>query len=27
VGASEHAVESKLKRARDALRKRLEGDR
>ena len=26
VGASEHAVESKLKRARDALRKRLEGD-
>jgi RNA polymerase sigma-70 factor, ECF subfamily len=27
VGASEHAVESKLKRARDALRKRLEGER
>ena len=27
VGASEHAVESKLKRARDSLRKRLEGDR
>jgi len=27
VGASEHAVESKLKRARDALRKRLEGTR
>jgi RNA polymerase sigma-70 factor (ECF subfamily) len=27
VGASEHAVESKLKRARDTLRKRLEGKR